>query len=363
MNVTGKKMYFNLFKIAFLLSFINVSVFQIALCENFNTNTTLPHTQTHDKTNKTSTTRPVDEAQNRDPRFRRAANSGRRNRCNTSQCAENHTLFEKIDHYNCYCDNACYETFQDCCPDFVKTCGEQKKTNTKNSQPLWKCLAVGNWNTSYNEGSDTYCGPLGPSGIWMIAKCSRNWTLDETRTRCENAPKIFSFPVEDFLPVVGKNGFTYRNKHCAECNEETSYKTWEIVAKGLITPPEEYNLDDKLRFVLENGGEIRHTGPEKHSPRRYCADARYVDSCSNTSHSAYQECLNGPVETVGGGGGVGEEDTSRTRLVHYVMERPRILKTGKDQWNLVSYLAFLKDYPLSFTQTTEKLPVNPPLPN
>ena len=300
MNMTGKKMYFKLFKIAFLLSFINVSVFQVALCENLKTNTTLPHTQTHDKTNKSSTTRPVDEAQTRDTRFRRAANSGRRNRCNTSQCAENHTLFEKIDHYNCYCDNACYETFQDCCPDFVKTCGEQKKTNTKNSQLLWKCLAVGNWGTSYNEGSDTYCGPLGPSGIWMIAKCSRNWTLDETRTRCENAPEKFSFPVEDFLPVVGKNGFTYRNKHCAECNEETSYKTWEIVAKGLITPPEEYNLDDRLQFVLENGGEIQHTGPGKHTPRRYCADERYKDSCSNTSHSAYQKCSNGPVETVGG---------------------------------------------------------------
>ena len=133
----------------------------------------------------------------------------------------------------------------------------------------------------------------------MIANCSRNWALDETRTRCENAPETFSFPVEDFLPVVGKNGFTYRNKHCAECNEETSYKSWEIVVTGPITPPKEFNLDDRLRFVLENGGEIRRTGPGADIPRRYCADARYVHSCSNTSHSAYQECLNGPVETVG----------------------------------------------------------------
>ena len=66
-----------------------------------------------------------------------------------------------------------------------------------------------------------------------------------------------------------------------------------------MTPPKEYNLNDRLRFVLENGGEIRPTKPGKHMPRRYCAGARYVDSCSNTSHSAYQECLNGPVETVG----------------------------------------------------------------
>ena len=67
----------------------------------------------------------------------------------------------------------------------------------------------------------------------------------------------------------------------------------------LVTPPEEYNLDDRLQFILEHGGEIRHTESGKHMPRRYCADERYVDSCSNMSHSAYQECLNGSVETVG----------------------------------------------------------------
>ena len=299
MNMTGKKMYFNLFKIAFLLSFINVSVFQIGLCENCNTNTTLPHTQTHDKTNKSPTTRPVDEAQIRDTRFRRAANSGRRDRCNTSQCTGNHTLFEKIDeYYNCYCDNACYETFQDCCPDFVKTCGEQKKTNTKNSQPLWKCLAVGNWDlTHYNLYESCYLHGL--SGIWMIAKCSKNWALSETRTRCENAPAKFSFPVEDYLPVVSKNGLTYRNKHCAECNEETSYETWRIVVEGSTTPPEQYNLDDKLRFVSGNGGKIVHIGPGWGMPRRYCAGVKYKDNCLNTSHPAYNDCLNGAVERVG----------------------------------------------------------------
>ena len=289
------KMYF-----AVLLPLINFSVLKIAFGENVELRSevdldkikTTADFQHHEMTGLSSMARLVNKAQIQETRFRREIKSRRRDQCGTSsQCTRNDTLFEKLaTHYNCYCDNACYETFQDCCPDFVKTCGEQKKTNTKNSQPLWKCLAVSDWNGEL----------IGPSGIWMIAKCSRNWTLDETRTRCENAPEKFSFPVEDFLPVVGKNGFTYRNKHCAECNEETSYKTWEIVAKGLITPPEEYNLDDRLQFVLENGGEIQHTGPGKHTPRRYCADERYKDSCSNTSHSAYQKCSNGPVETVGG---------------------------------------------------------------
>ena len=297
------KMYF-----AVLLPLINFSVLKIAFCENVQLRSevdldkikTTADFQHHEMTGLSSMARLVNKAQIQETRFRREIKSRRRDQCGTSsQCTRNDTSLEKLaTHYNCYCDNACYETFQDCCPDFIKTCGEQKKTNTKNSQPLWKCLAVGDWNTRQDEFGE-FCRLNGPSGIWMIANCSRNWPLDETRTRCENASEKFSFPVEHYLPVVGKNGFTYRNKHCAECNGEMSYQSWYIEAQGPIKPPEEYNLHDRLRFVLKNRGEIRHTGPGADIPRRYCADARYVDSCSNTSHSAYQECLNGPVETVG----------------------------------------------------------------
>ena len=298
------KMYF-----VVLLALINFSVCKIALCENVELRSQLepeksktsPDDQILETISLSSMTRPVNEAPIQDTIFRWAESSGDRYKCNIFfQCTGNHTLFENIHEYcNCYCDNACYETFQDCCPDFVKTCGEQKKTNTKNSQPLWKCLAVGNWDlTHYNLYESCYL--YGLSGIWMIANCSKNWALNETRTRCENAPAKFSFPVEDFLPVVGKNGFTYRNKHCAECNEETSYETWRIAVQGSTTPPEQYNLDDQLRFVLGNGGEIVHIGPGWGVPRRYCAGVRYKDNCLNTSHSAYNDCLNGAVEMVRG---------------------------------------------------------------
>ena len=297
------KMYF-----AVLLPLINFSVLKIAFCENVQLRSevdldkikTTADFQHHEMTGLSSMARLVNKAQIQEARFRREIKSRRRNQCGTpSQCTRNDTLFENLaTHYNCYCDNACYETFQDCCSDFVKTCGEQKKTNTKNSQRLWKCLAVGDWNAHY-QNVDTYCRLNGPSGIWMIANCSRNWALDETRTRCENAPEKFSFPVEDFLPVVGKNGFTYRNKHCAECNKETSYESWDILVTGSITPPKEYKLDDKLRFLLANAGFVRHIGPGGGIPRRYCAGARYVDSCPDPSHPTYQRCLDGPIETVG----------------------------------------------------------------
>ena len=143
-------MYFNLLKIAFLLSLINVDVFQIALCENFTENATTPDFETHDKTN-ISSTRPVNETRIQDKRFRRETNFGRRHKCGTfSQCTGKDTLFENTHYYNCYCDNACYETFQDCCPDFVKTCGEQKKTNRKRRTQktrshcgnVWQCCTI-----------------------------------------------------------------------------------------------------------------------------------------------------------------------------------------------------------------------------
>ena len=261
-----------------------LALIKIALCENFELNKTqTADIHLHATTDLSSTTPPDHKVQIQNKWLR----------CGTSsKCTGKDTLFEKFGtYYNCYCDNACYETFQDCCSDFVKTCGEQKKTNTKNSQPLWKCLAV-----LY----DYDCEMDGLRGIWMIANCSRNWPLDETRTRCENAPKKISFPVEDYLPVVGKNGFTYRNKHCAECNKETRFQTWKVFVTTPVMPPKEYNLDAKLWFVLANWEYIDYIGPRRDIPRRFCSQETYVDSCFNTSHSAYQECLNGPVEPVTG---------------------------------------------------------------
>ena len=294
-------MCLTMLKIALLLSLINVNAAKMALCENVHKITTTDDFQTQEKANASSLRKqPVKETHvNQDTRFRRATNSKSQDKCSTAaQCTGNQTFYQNVSfYYNCYCDNACYETFRDCCPDFVETCGEQRKTKNKDMKPLWTCLAVGDWNTNYNEESDQYCNLYGPSGIWMIANCSRNWALDKTRTKCENTSEKFSFPVEDFLPVVSTNGFTYRNKHCAECNGETRYQTWLIVAKGPLTPPEQYNLDDKLRFLLANEGEIKNIAPATEMPRRYCAGARYKDDCANMSYPAYEECINGPVQT------------------------------------------------------------------
>ena len=38
------------------------------------------------------------------------------------------------------------------------------------------------------------------------------------RAKCENPPLKFSYPVEDYIPVVGIDSVSYWNKHCALCN-------------------------------------------------------------------------------------------------------------------------------------------------
>lgn len=123
-----KEMYLTMLKIALLVSLINVNAAKMALCKNVHRITTTDDFQTQEKANASSLRKqPVNKTHvSQDTRFRRATNSEYQDKCSTAaQCTGNQTLFENVSfYYNCYCDNACYETFQDCCPDFVETCGE-----------------------------------------------------------------------------------------------------------------------------------------------------------------------------------------------------------------------------------------------
>ena len=149
----------------------------------------------------------------------------------------------------------------------------------------------------YNEG----CIVLGPTGVWMIQKCPSTWPSDGTKRICENAPEEFSYPIVDFLPVVADNQFTYRNYHCAVCHDVKKYSTWEVrMANIFVTPPVEYDLNDKIRFILDNGGILANIGPAENQRRRYCVGReKYISGCNNVSHDSYKDCLNGPVEVVG----------------------------------------------------------------
>lgn len=203
-------------------------------------------------------------------------------------CHKNTTSFKADTFFNCYCDDACYKIFSDCCPDYEKQCGEQKVGENVEKNP-WQCVELGNYVTG--------CKIVGATGVWMVAKCPRNWTLGEGRAKCEK-PKHKK--VIDSTPVLGNNKITYRNMHCAVCHGVTNYSTWNIPVFTFVTPPEWLDLDSKLEFIVQNGGYIFTQEPREGQPRRYCAGRNYISNCTNTTHVDRSNCLNGGINAVMG---------------------------------------------------------------
>ena len=135
---------------------------------------------------------------------------------------------------------------------------------------------------------------VGPVGVCIIHLCPSIWPSDQTKNKCHNPPNRFSHPVEDYLPVADKNQLTYRNKHCAVCHGTRNYSSWNITVKTFVTPPAEYDLDAKPRFVVDNGGAIMHIGPMENQPRQYCAGDN-VDGYNKTSQIKYNEFFDAPL--------------------------------------------------------------------
>lgn len=135
----------------------------------------------------------------------------------------------------------------------------------------------------------------------MISRCSSDWSIDELRSRCENAPSKFSYLVEDYVPVVAEDFFTYRNKFCALSNGVKNYNSWEIYVETetFLTPPKEFDLSAKLKFIQNNGEIIYDIWSAKVQPR-ICFGKNYIDNCSLTTVNAslHKACLEGPVEVV-----------------------------------------------------------------
>ncbi len=209
------------------------------------------------------------------------------------RCSGNKTLFDYRAITSCFYDHACFEVFSDCCPDYRK-CGRQESKGTKWSASMWKCI-------------ETFkpiwpCTIRGVTGIWMIYKCpaSVDTSFDKLRAKCENAPSEFSYPLENYIPVVGTNSLTYRNKHCALCNGVKNYTSWDVRVRTYVVPPEHFDLDSRLKFISENGGHIGPVSLGKQQPRRFCYGRNYIDNCTSTNHTSYKACIEGPVEVVSG---------------------------------------------------------------
>ena len=227
------------------------------------------------------------------PRDRQKRNAKRD--YSSSTCTRKKAVFKN--RFSCYYDNACFETFHDCCTNYEKRCGNQKvqissiTVNTEES--TWTCVT-----TTYVREHSKHCGI---QGVWMIQKCPLKWPSDKTKFDCENPPNKFSFPIVKYLPVVGENNITYRNKYCAVCHGITRYSSWNIRILTYITLPAEYDLEAGIKLMIKQGGKIPKIEPSSDQPRRYCIIKNDTGGCSNSSHPSHYNCVNGPVEVVSDG--------------------------------------------------------------
>ena len=191
----------------------------------------------------------------------------------------------------CFYDRACFTIFSDCCPNYEKHCGPQEVHEPKTS--VWKCV---DWNY------DPICSIQGVTGVWMVYKCPTDWFVEESRSRCENAPPKFSlqfsYPIEDHIPVLGTNGYTFRNEFCALCNGMENYTAWNLGVSSPVLPPEGLNLNSKLKFIEKNGGAIDEISLTNEQPTRVCYGRNYIANCSLTNDTSYKACVKGPVGIV-----------------------------------------------------------------
>ncbi|XP_013780544.1 uncharacterized protein LOC106464918 [Limulus polyphemus] len=111
---------------------------------------------------------------------------------------------------SCNCDNKCAE-YRDCCLD----------AETLNQQPQdspWHCISI-------DEGT----------GVFLKATCKPQWRGDQMiHNSCENTTSDVHYDPMRQLPVTNPNtGVSYRNYHCAICNDDTSYDMvlWKLLLK------------------------------------------------------------------------------------------------------------------------------------
>ena len=99
--------------------------------------------------------------------------------------------------------------------------------------------------------------------------------------------------------MIGVTGETYRNKHCAFCNGVESYTASDFEVNTFVIPPDEFDLDSKLKFIMDNGGDISYVRRGAGQRWRSCFGQNLITDCFLTTNPSYTACVEGPVEVVG----------------------------------------------------------------
>ena len=187
----------------------------------------------------------------------------------------NYTQWQTETKMRCSCDPDCYEVFNDCCSDYTKYCGAQTQRETLAKKYNYSCEAVGHY--VHRDSFDYVADCPEGDGVWMVSRCGPDWSNDTVRTKCEIVP------VNDttgYLPVVGYDNTTFRNRYCAICNGIERFEPWPL--------DDEVGSEDKKQFVK----------PGRNQTRRYCLN-KMIDSCPRGKR--FESCTNGDVAIVSHG--------------------------------------------------------------
>ena len=117
----------------------------------------------------------------------------------SGRCMGNGTDFRSDENLACYCDTVCYEIFNDCCADYTKYCGVQKRGDITVKKFNWTCEPFGHFKSNQQF--------LASDGIWVISRCADDWSFDKTRSNCEDLTSFLrqASDISRYIPAVSGN--------------------------------------------------------------------------------------------------------------------------------------------------------------
>ena len=104
-----------------------------------------------------------------------------------------------------------------------------------------------------------------------------------------------SLDLYSYLPVLGHDNTTFRNMYCAICNGVWKFEPWPLHTITSVTPPEHFNITEKIHFLLRHGARFQLWDPGENQARRYCIK-NVIDSCP--PGVKFESCTNGDVAQI-----------------------------------------------------------------
>ena len=203
----------------------------------------------------------------------------------------NHTEWRNEFKMRCSCDPDCYEVFNDCCADYTKYCGAQKPTETRTKKYHYTCETLGHYDGRRCTVAD---------GLWMVTRCRPEWPNDTFRTKCEAPVDRFTYSSPDlygYLPVLGHDNTSFRNMYCAICNGVERFDPWPLDTITQLVPPKDFNVTEKIRYLLSSITFFGPWSPGTNQAKRYCM-SQVIDSCPPGLGEIFKSCTNGDMALV-----------------------------------------------------------------